>query len=57
MLFCQEKGWLTAVVQHDTVTISHIQTERNCAARFVLEAEIAGTDILVIERDTSNTSA
>jgi len=55
MLFGQDNGWLTADVQHDTVRISHIQTQRNCGSRFIWEAEIDSNQILLIERDTSTT--
>lgn len=55
MLFGQDNGWLTADVQHDTVTISHVQTQRNCGSRYICEAEIDGNQILLIERDTSTT--
>jgi len=55
ILFGQDNGWLTTDVQHDTVTISHIQTQRNCGSRYIWEAEIDGNQILLIERDTSTT--
>jgi len=55
VLFGQDTGWLTADVQHDTVTISHIQTRRNCGSRYICEAEIDGDQILIIEKDTSTT--
>jgi len=55
VLCAQDNSWLSADVQHDTVTINHIQTQRNCGSRFIFEAEIDSNQILIIERDTSTT--
>jgi hypothetical protein len=51
-LFSFGQEAIYAVVQNDTVTIWHVETERNCASAYKMEFEIDGTDINLYEVDT-----
>lgn len=41
-----------AVVENDTVTIWHVETERNCASAYKMEFDIIGNDINLYQIDT-----
>jgi len=48
--FSQEA--IYAVVQNDTVTIWHVETERNCGSAYKMEFDINGNDITLYQVDT-----
>lgn len=62
LFFCStralaENGFLSVTVNHDSVTIYHLGTWRNCAAKYRLDIEVNQGFIRLIERDTSNAAA
>jgi hypothetical protein len=55
-LFSFSQEAIYAVVQNDTVTIWHVETERNCAARYKMEFDIIDYKINLFEFDTGTSA-